>query len=405
MRIHFVIQKIAGRSGGAERVLIETANEMAERGHSVEILSHETRRGQPFYPIHSAIIQTNLFDRPKSPKSKQRWQRREHFREAIPHVYPLSHWKWRMTNLAFIRSLRRHISARQPDVLVPFLPPAITAAAIAASRVGVPVVASTHNVPAQDYTNPERWDPNPVDVRRRFKALSSVDKILVLLPEFKDWFPDDLKSKILDMPNPVRPVDKTALDNAVRQKTILGVGRLAAVKRFDLLIDAWATIKDEFPGWKVDIFGHGPDLHELQARIVRRGIADTFKLRGVTDQIAEQLLSASVFAHPAEFEGFGLAIAEALAHGLPVVGFADCSGLNTLVRHEETGILVEPGSDRARSMADALRRILTDEETRTRLGSEGPASMRQYAPQTIYDRWERVLTDAAESHWYKNHRP
>jgi len=86
------------RSGGAERVLIETANEMAERGHSVEILSHENRGREPFYPIHSAIAQKNLFDRPKSLKSKYRWQRRERFREAIPHVYPLSHWKWRMTN-------------------------------------------------------------------------------------------------------------------------------------------------------------------------------------------------------------------------------------------------------------------------------------------------------------------
>ena len=404
MRIDFVIQKIAMRSGGAERVLIEAANEMTERGHSVEILSYENRGRESFFPIHSAIAQRNLFDRPKSLRSKYRWQRRERFREAIPHVYPLSHWKWRMTNLDFIRSLRLHIAARQPDVLVPFLPPAITATALAARFAGVPVVASTHNEPSQDYTNPERWDPNPVDVRRRFEALSSVDRILVLLPEYRDWFPDDLKPKILDMPNPVRPVHKTMLDNAVRQKTILGVGRLASVKRFDLLIDVWAMIKDEFPGWKVDIFGHGPDLDELQAKIVARGVEDTFTLRGVTDQIAEQFLSASVFAHPADHEGFPLAVSEALAHGLPVVGFADCSGLNTLVRHDETGILVEPGSDRVRSMADALRRILTDEEKRTRLGSKGPASMRQYAPETIYDRWERVLSDAAESRWYKNDR-
>jgi len=275
---------------------------------------------------------------------------------------------------------------------------------MAARRTGVPVVASMHNEPSQDYTNPERWDPNPVDVRRRFEALSHVDRILVLLPEYRDWFPDDLKPKILDMPNPVQPVDETTLANAVRQKTILGVGRLASVKRFDLLIDVWAMIRDEFPDWKVDIFGDGPDRDELQARIVQRGVADTFTLRGVTDQIAGQFLSASVFAHPAEHEGFPLAVTEALAHGLPVVGFADCSGLNTLVKHEETGILLEPGSDRAKTLADALRRILTDDEKRARLGSRGPASMRRYAPQTIYDKWERVLSDAAEARWYKNDR-
>jgi len=404
VRIHFVIQKIALRSGGAERVLIETANEMAERGHSVEILSYENRGREPFYPLHPAVVHKNLFNRPRSLRSKYKWQRREHFREAIPYVFPLSHWKWRMTNRSFIRSLRLHIAARQPDVVIPFLPPAITAAAMAARRIGVPVVASTHNEPSQDYTNPERWDPNPVDVRRRFEALSHVDRILVLLPEYRDWFPDDLRPKVLDMPNPVQPVDKMTLKNAVRQKTILGVGRLASVKRFDLLIEAWAMIKDEFPDWKVDIFGHGPDRDELQAKIVARGVEDTFTLRGVTDQIAEQFLGASVFAHPAEHEGFPLAVTEALAHGLPVVGFADCSGLNTLVEHEETGILVEPGSDRVKGMADALRRILTDEQERLRLGSKAPASMLPYAPRKIYDRWERVLSDAAESRWYKNDR-
>ena len=70
-RICFVIDRLAGRSGGAERILIETANALAARGHEVQIVSHETREGAPFYPLAFGVIHTNL-RRPKAVRSRLR---------------------------------------------------------------------------------------------------------------------------------------------------------------------------------------------------------------------------------------------------------------------------------------------------------------------------------------------
>ena len=140
---------------------------------------------------------------------------------------------------------------------IAFLPPAITALGMA--RPGHPLrrVASLHNVPEQDLTNPARWDPNPLDRRRRMAALQRMDAITVLLPEFRDWFPEPLRGRVAVMPNAVRPMP-TARIRRPRQNIVLSVGRLAPVKRHGLLIEAWARLAGEFPDWQLRIFGIGP---------------------------------------------------------------------------------------------------------------------------------------------------
>lgn len=391
MKIAFVVQKIADRSGGAERVLIETANEMARRGHRVEILSHENRGKPPFYRLGEGVKHRNLFNRPIKHKAKELWARREKFREKLPHIFPLNHLKWRMTHAGFVRELRRYIRRESPDVLIPFLPNAITPCALAAKGLDVKVMASTHNEPSQDYENPKRWDSNPIDVRLRREVLNYLDKILVLLPAYKAWYPAELHHKIEDMPNPVTPVPAIKVASAEREKLILGVGRLAGVKRFDILVEAWGNLQHQFPDWRVEIYGDGPDKRYLQQRIKERGIGKTLLLKGVTPKISDLYLRASVLCHPAEYEGFPLAVCEALAHGLPVIGFSDCSGLNSLVRHDETGWLVDPGITRESSIEMGLSKLLRDRERLLRFSQNAPDSMKQYEPQAVYDRWEEAI--------------
>ncbi|ASP88619.1 glycosyltransferase family 4 protein [Sinorhizobium meliloti] len=393
MKIAFVIQKIAARSGGAERVLIETANELSRRGYTVEILSHENRGKPPFYPMRQGVRHKNLFKRPIEHKDKERWSKREKFRERLPHFFPLNHLKWRMTHSGFVRELRRYIHNEKPDVLIPFLPAAITPCALAAKGTGVKVVASTHNEPSQDYENPKRWDSNPIDVRLRRECLRYLDKILVLLPTYKDWYPAELHHKVDEMPNPVRPVDPQLLASAQREKLVLGVGRLAGVKRFEILIEAWLDLRRKFPDWRVEIYGDGPDRAQLARAIEDYGLDDVVFLKGVSSNMSELYLKASVLAHPAEYEGFPLAVCEALAHGLPVVGFSDCSGVNSLVHPDQNGILVVPGANRVDSFQSALSELLPDQDRLSRFSAASPETVAQYRPDNVYDKWEGLIQE------------
>ena len=395
-KVCFVIQKIAGISGGAERVLVEVANAMAARGMDVDIVTYEARDGAPHYPLAGAK-HTNLFPVPSKPKlnpasnTQGGNQRAERFIKTIPNVFPLPQIKWALSYGLFVRGLRRFLLRTRPDVVVGFMPTGIMVSARAAKGLGIRVIGATHNVPAQDYGDSDRWDKNPVYVRRKIEALSDVDVLLVLLAEFRDWFAPQLQPKIRVMPNAIATATQPHVDSSQRDKVIVGVGRLTTIKRYDALIDAWALIAADHPDWRLRIFGAGPERDALLGRIHDRGLEGRAELAGVTDDIFAVYARAAIMCHPAAFEGFGLSVGEALAHGVPVVASDACSGVSALVTDRRNGRLVPDGPAFSQNLASALRQLIEDPELRARLGAHGPASMTAYAPAKIYDQWQDLL--------------
>jgi glycosyltransferase involved in cell wall biosynthesis len=112
----------------------------------------------------------------------------------------------------------------------------------------------------------------------------------------------------------------------------------------------------------------------------------------VTQAIHEEYRLAEAFVIPSRYEAFGLVTAEAMSHGLPVVGFADCPGTNELIDHARTGLLVMPGKDRIRSLAIVLSDLLGDPTLRRRLGEAGRQAIDdRFSPKYIGDLWESLL--------------
>lgn len=399
MNICFVMRKIAGRGGGAERVLVDVANELAARGHHLEILSYEPRRVAPFFPLRFGVRHINLL------KPKKVQSRLEKFVERfisasllrLPLISPLNKLNWYLTHVPFTKALRRYLTANAPDVVVAWMPPSYAPVVAACRGTGIRVLASTHNEPSQDYENPLRWDPNPLDRRIRLKALGEMDQFAVLLPEYKDWYPAKIASRAVVIPNAVAKVDEQILASAKRGKLVLSVGRLADVKRHEVLIRAWAELAREFPDWNVLILGEGPSKAALQALIDELGIGASVKLGGQVTDIIRYYTSASILCHPAAYEGFPLAVTEALAAGLPVVGFEECSGLNRLVESGRNGLLVPEGKDLAASISPPLRLLMSDADLRASLSRAAPTSMLPYLPEVVMDKWEAFVSGCLES--------
>lgn len=397
MKILFVIQKLAGLRGGAERVTIETARGLTARGHDVTIACFEPGRGAPAYDTGPVRI-VNLFHRRAQPAvsaapgaALPRRRRLERVVKALPNGLGLSHLKWALTHGFFAKRLSRAILNEQPDVVVAVMRPAVTAAAFAAQASGVPVIAALHNVPAADYDDRTRWDQNPVYRRRSFAALALCDSILVLLEEFRDWFPLDLRDRVEVMPNAVKRLSPPDADRQ-REPLVLAVGRLTTVKRLDLLIAAWGRIAARHPGWRVDICGTGPEEPALRAAIAALGPGSRVTLLGDCPEMGPIYDRAAILCHPAAHEGFGLAVAEALAHGVPAIGFADCPGVNSLIRDGENGLLLPPSNDRAGALAVALEFLAADDIARARLAAAATASVGVYAPDRIFARWDELLS-------------
>ena len=110
--------------------------------------------------------------------------------------------------------------------------------------------------------------------------------------------------------------------NLIQYSDIFFAGRLVKEKNVDLLIRSIEIIKKELPDIRVLIVGEGPEKGELQNLVQQCDLDNNISFLGVvpdSDALISLMKSSKVFASPSIREGFGMAAAEALACGLPVV--------------------------------------------------------------------------------------
>ncbi|MBU2937115.1 glycosyltransferase, partial [Pacificibacter marinus] len=359
---------------------------------------HELHDGVPAYPLQKVYLR-NLFPAPRTPATGPSKSRGglENLVKKVPNIWPLPQLKWAATYAPFIKRLHKALNDLKPDVVIGFMPTGIMAAVEAAKPLGIPVIASTHNVPEQDFgLSSPRWDANPKYRKRRLQALHKADHILVLQDDFKQWFDSALQNKISVMPNPIAAATMSL--TGPREACVIGVGRLTAIKRYDILIAAFAKISAKHPDWRLEIYGDGPEKNALQHQIDRLNMSEQIKLAGICHDIMPVYAKAGIMCHPSSFEGFGLSVAEALAHGLPVAADAACSGVTALIQDGENGILVETGAAPDEAFANTLDHLMSDPMMRTKLGLAAPSSVLSYAPDVILDRWQQVLSACQADH-------
>jgi glycosyltransferase involved in cell wall biosynthesis len=145
-----------------------------------------------------------------------------------------------------------------------------------------------------------------------------------------------------------------------RQTRLLGVGSITPRKGFDTLVAALAKITDL--DWECRIAGSlDRDLkatENLRREISAAKLQNRVHLLGTLteDVLAEEYDRAALFVLPSHFEGYGMAFAEAISHGLPIVA-CEGSGAVTTTVPADAGVFVPPGDENA--LASTLRWLLT----------------------------------------------
>ena len=359
MKLLFAIKRLERASGGSERVLAHLTAALARRGHQVTVLTWDAVGAQPFYPLDPAVRLIN-----RGVGDSARPTRPAELAARIP-------------------DLRRAVKAIHPDVAVGFGHSMFVALALALIGSGTPVIASEHAARAHYRT---RWiDYLLFRVAARFSRCVTVTTEAVGAD-----YTADIRRRIVVMPNPIMIPPPAPPRRSGR--LVLNVGRLDAQKDQATLIRAFARIAPRFPDWRLRILGEGALRPALEALVSELGMAERIELPGVTTDIVGAYAEADVFALSSIYESYGLATIEAMAQSLPVVGFADCPGTNEVVIADETGLLVQPGEDRAPAFAAGLERLLADAHLRARLGQAGRARAEALqASDTSLAQWEDLL--------------
>jgi glycosyltransferase involved in cell wall biosynthesis len=312
--------RFAGDAAG--RFVADAVERLRERGVVVEVVSPASFRH--FGIAYGAGVAGNLRRRP--------W-----LVVALP-----------LFLASFVRAARR--AARDADVVHAHWLPA-GAVALATGR---PVVLTVHGT---DVELARRARPLARAVARRMNVVLAVSNALA--HDLRGLGAHDVRV----VPNGVELPD--SVGEEAEPPEILFAGRLSREKGILELVEAAR-------GHMLVVAGDGP----LRARV-----PDTLGWLP-PDELASLYARAAVVACPSHREGFGVACAEAMAHGCAVVA-SDVGGLRDLVTHGETGLSVPPGDVDA--LRAALERLLADRELRRRLGTNARERVRELCS------WPRVI--------------
>lgn len=362
----FAIKSLNAAGGGAERVLVDVVNGLAQRGYPIEVLTFDYP-GQAFYNLEPGI--------------------RRHDMAFTPAGKPMP----RVSFLTAIPRIRATVRAIQPRLVVAFMHSTYVPLGLALSGMGVRMVASEH-------TDAKHYRGRPLERRlRQFVEKRAAARTVPSDAALRSFQRDGEIGRLV-VPNPIEierfshsPVSSHTLPVA------LSVGTLREEKDHATLVRAFALVAGEFPEWRLRLVGDGPLVGSIRAQVAELGLQGKIELAGPTRDVASAYAAARFVVLPSRYEAFGLVAAEALAAGRPVLAFDDCAGLREVVSNGATGLLVRgsggPGA-RAESLATGLRCLMADPTLCARLGTAGPASVKRYAIDKVLDRWETVIETA-----------
>ena len=355
MRLLFWIPALGGRGGGAERVLSIVASGLAQSGHDVLVASADALEAPSFYTFDPAVKRVRLGSRPGA--------------------------SW---HPAALLKLRSRLRSFRPDAAIGFMFAGYATLAVAASGTSVPIVAGEH-------TAYDHYRGRVLQARLLGRLATYFTAITIPSERVRTGYPKSIADRMTVIPNPLARGDSGRSPREQKsRKRLLAVGNLRAEKGHSVLIEAFARIAGAHHEWDLKIVGEGPLKPVLDQAIRDSGLEGRATISGAVADIAAEYRHADLFVMPSAYESFGLATAEALAAGVPAVGFADCPGTNELIRDGVNGLLVE-GSDRSKALADGLDRLMSSPSLLQQFADAAPATVAEYAAEGIVTRWEELL--------------
>ncbi len=356
------------RCGGAERAGSLLATGLAERGHRVAVATL-AGRADDFYGLPDEV---------------------ERFALDVNHAAP--------NPIRALGGLRTRIAAVK-DVLVStgaeaalsFLTEVNVVATFAARSAGCPVAIS------------ERVDPRLHRERVPWRLLRAwayprADVLVANSASVAAHYERRRGSqRVRWIPNFVSPPRPEAIGSPPFElpdgRLIVALGRLVPQKGHDLLLEAWARVRDR-TGWHCLIVGEG-DAEPLRARARALGVADSVHFPGRAPEPWSLFARSDLFAFPSRYEGFPNALLEAMSAGLPSVAFetpapgGPSSGASELVRDGHDGWLVPLGD--IDGFAAALERAMASEVERRRVGANAREVTERFGSTKVIGLWEELV--------------
>ena len=367
MKLTLVIYSLA--EGGAERVMSLMANYWSRKGVEVSLVTLDSVDSD-VYPLDQQVYRVPLGVGKHSDNPV----------EAL------------VNNLRHVEKLRATLRTLHPDVVISFMEATNVLTILATRCLGVKVVVMEH-------TNPESHQVGWFWNTLRRMTYRFADRVGVLTERSRPWAEGLTDpASVFVLPNAINlastmvggEVDLRAflgLSNQARM--VVSMGRLAPEKGFDLLIQAFAKVASSHPDFHLVILGEGPDRLALEQVREKHGLIMRVHMPGRVSNPMAYLRQCDLFVLSSRYEGFPLALCEAMACGLPVISFDCPTGPGEIIRNEVDGILVPAGD--LRGLTACMHGLMSDDVARKALGDRGPEILERFSEDRIMGEWNLML--------------
>ena len=341
--------------GGAERVFANLAEYFADKGYTVYLVTQYKQEDE--YPLSLGISR------------------------ILSDLTPKEEKKGRLGNF-FARyfKLRNIFKRIKPDIVFSCNGKNNFMAECANFGLHDKVVVSVVADPKMEYPSK----------RMQFlaKALFRfADGIVFQTREAASFFPKAIRKKGVILPNSINPQFIRPRFEGEREKEIVAVGRLDDNKNHAMLLTAFAGICEEFPDYRVVIYGEGENREKLQQMIPELGLQGRAFLPGRVDHIEEKIYKSTLFVMTSDTEGMPNAMLEAMSLGLCVISTdCPCGGPGEMIISGENGYLI-PVRD-TEKLKEQMAYCLSHPDEMERVGRNASMIQKSMSPIEVNKKWE-----------------
>lgn len=382
MNIAFFINKFPS-IGGVESVTVSLANCFQGKGHKVSIISFEQEDDSILNDLDENI-----------------------------RLYYLSHPVVSVKNLIDVRKIL--IENEMDVILNQWCLPFFTSAFCRLACLGIscPVVSIHHNAPNEnhklrgffDKLNASKsafgkiwytclkcfWKYLTIFSLKITYLLSA--KYIVLSKSFIPLFLSLTKvsnsKKIEAIPNPLTiPIDSAFISNgfSYKKNEIIYVGRLEEnQKKITRILDIWEELYQSNDDWKMKIIGDGPDKEMLIAYVKDKRLKNV-SFEGFQNPL-EYYRSAKILLLTSDYEGFGLVITEAMAHGVVPVVFGSYGAVYDIIDTNVNGFIFKPPFDKGQ-FVEKISFLIDNEFILKKCSHQGIEAIEKFSVESIYEKW------------------
>lgn len=184
------------------------------------------------------------------------------------------------------------------------------------------------------------------------------------------------------------------VESSQSKNTVLYVGRLSPEKRIELLLEAWKIASPQLESWQLTLVGDGVSRSDLEKQY--SGLAGV-TFAGWNSNPEPYFTSSQMFVLCSRYEGFPVALLEALSFGLPVVSTACSSAIGELQAANYNEFIKVAVPDTAEAIAQSIVELANDRELRLKLSYQSHQVARQYTWQTIGPKWDQLLEKVSKN--------